>query len=112
VTTVWLPFMLLPLAAVWCWLRRVGIGAGAERVALATGFGLALSSAAYFVARWVGVTPSWDVPFECTVATVGIVTGLEARWGRPRWRTCPSATSRSPPLRCWFVSPGPPHMSC
>lgn len=77
--SAWLPCAVLPLIAVWCWLRRLGIGAGAERIALATGFGVALSSATYFTARWVGVHPVWYRPLECMLVIGLLITGLGER---------------------------------
>ncbi len=66
----------LPQAALWYWLRRLRIGGGAERVALAIGFGLALTSGTYFLARWMGLTPFWYALTECAVAAMALGAGI------------------------------------
>jgi len=65
---------LLPIAAAWCWLRRHEVGTLPERVALAFGLGVALSSCAFFAARWSGLGPRAYMLLEPIVAiAIGLV---------------------------------------
>jgi hypothetical protein len=76
VTVGGLALSLLPNAAVWCWLRRFRVGGAAERIGLAIGCGLALSSATYFLARWLGMTPAWYLITEPALAGMALIASL------------------------------------